>query len=63
MPRFFHPHPLSIGAMVDLPEHLAHHVTVLRLAVGDTITLVNGEGGEFTASVCEIAKRRASAEV
>ncbi len=63
MPRFFHPHPLSIGAIVDLPDHLAHHVTVLRLAIGDQITLFNGEGGEFTASLCEIAKKRASAEI
>ncbi|HEX7642126.1 MAG TPA: 16S rRNA (uracil(1498)-N(3))-methyltransferase [Burkholderiaceae bacterium] len=63
MPRFHLPEPLAIGAVVDLPEHLAHHVTVLRLAIGDTITLFNGEGGEFTASLCEIAKKRASAEI
>lgn len=63
MPRFFLPAPLAIGALIDLPEHLAHHVTVLRLAKDDTITLFNGEGGEFTASLCEIAKKRASVEI
>ncbi|HEX8955817.1 MAG TPA: 16S rRNA (uracil(1498)-N(3))-methyltransferase [Burkholderiaceae bacterium] len=63
MPRFHLPEPLAIGAVVDLPEHQAHHVTVLRLAIGDTITLFNGEGGEFTASLREIAKKRASAEI
>jgi len=63
MPRFFHPHPLSLGAIVELPDHVAHHVAVLRLAAGDTITLFNGEGGEFTASLREIAKKRALVEV
>jgi 16S rRNA (uracil1498-N3)-methyltransferase len=63
MPRFHLPQALAIDSIVDLPEHLAHHVTVLRLAIGDTITLFNGEGGEFTASLCEIAKKRASAEI
>ena len=63
MPRFFLPQALAIGAAVELPEHLAHHVAVLRLAVDDTITLFNGEGGEFTASLCEITKKRAKAEV
>ena len=63
MPRFHLPQPLAIGSIVDLPDHLAHHVTVLRLAIGDTITLFNGEGGEFTASLCEIGKKRASAEI
>lgn len=63
MPRFHLPQALAIGNIVDLPEHLAHHVGVLRLAIGDTITLFNGEGGEFTASLCEIGKKRASAEI
>lgn len=63
MPRFHLPQPLAIGSIIDLPDHLAHHVTVLRLAVGDTILLFNGEGGEFTASLCEIGKKRASAEI
>jgi len=63
MPRFHLPQPLAIGSIVDLPDHLAHHVTVLRLAIGDTITLFNGEGGEFTATLREIGKKRASAEI
>jgi len=63
MPRFFLPQSLAIGAAIALPDHLVHHVTVLRLGLGDTITLFNGEGGEFTASLCEIAKKRATAEI
>src|SRR4051812_18465309 len=51
MPRFYCAHPLSVGALIALPDHVAHHVQVLRLAAGDRITLFNGEGGEYTATL------------
>jgi 16S rRNA (uracil1498-N3)-methyltransferase len=63
MPRFFCPQPLAIGQIVPLPEAVAHHVQVLRMAQGDLVTLFNGEGGEYTASLTEIGRRNASAEV
>jgi 16S rRNA (uracil1498-N3)-methyltransferase len=36
---------------------------VVRLALGDAITLFNGEGGEYTATLSAIEKRRAAAEI
>jgi 16S rRNA (uracil1498-N3)-methyltransferase len=63
MPRFHCAQALAIGASIDLPEHVAHHVHVLRLALGDHITLFNGEGGEYTATLSTIEKRRACAEI
>ncbi|KQQ47117.1 16S rRNA methyltransferase [Duganella sp. Leaf126] len=63
MPRFFCPLPLAIGQTVSLPDAVVHHVQVLRLAQGDLITLFNGEGGEYTAALTELARRSASAEV
>ena len=63
MPRFYCPIPLAIGAIAALPEDIAHHVHVLRLAVGESVTLFNGEGGEYTATLLAIDKKRASAEV
>lgn len=63
MPRFFCPVPLIIGAVIDLPETVAHHLFVLRLQKGDTIQLFNGEGGSYVASIAEIAKKRATAEI
>lgn len=63
MPRFFCPLPLSVGAVVPLPDHIAHHIRVLRLAAGETITLFNGEGGEYQATLSAIEKRHASAEI
>ncbi len=63
MPRFFCPQPLAIGQTVSLPDHVAHHVQVLRLAVGDRITLFNGDGGQYTATLATIEKKRASADI
>jgi 16S rRNA (uracil1498-N3)-methyltransferase len=63
MPRFYVSQPLAIGQLVQLPETVAHHIQVLRLAQGELVTLFNGEGGEYTAALTEIAKRSVSAEV
>jgi 16S rRNA (uracil1498-N3)-methyltransferase len=63
MPRFFCPEPLEVGASVDLPEKVAHHVHVLRLTPDDTITLFNGEGGEYSARLLNLEKRRVRAEI
>jgi 16S rRNA (uracil1498-N3)-methyltransferase len=63
MPRFYCPLPLMVGASVTLPDHIAHHIHVLRLAIGEAITLFNGEGGEYTATLNAIDKKRASVEV
>lgn len=63
MPRFHCPQSLSIGARITLPDHVAHHVQVLRMTPGDLITLFNGEGGEYTASLVAIEKKRVSVEL
>jgi 16S rRNA (uracil1498-N3)-methyltransferase len=63
MPRFHCPQPLAVGLQIDLPDAVAHHVNVVRLVPGDTVTLFNGEGGEYTAVLDTVEKRRASATV
>jgi 16S rRNA (uracil1498-N3)-methyltransferase len=63
MPRFFCPQDLTIGMTLELPEHIAHHIQVLRLQPGAVITLFNGQGGEFIASVVAIGKKTAQAEI
>jgi 16S rRNA (uracil1498-N3)-methyltransferase len=63
MPRFYCPQPLHAGAIVDLPETVAHHLHVVRHQLGDELVLFNGDGGQARARLVEIGKRRASAEV
>jgi 16S rRNA (uracil1498-N3)-methyltransferase len=63
MPRFYVAQPLAIGQLLDLPSEVAHHIQVVRMAPGETLTLFNGEGGEYTAVLTDVQKKRASAEI
>jgi 16S rRNA (uracil1498-N3)-methyltransferase len=51
MARFYCPLPLVSGQVVDLPPTAARHVQVLRMQPGHTLTLFNGQGGQFNAEV------------
>lgn len=51
MPRFFCDTPLSAGAELALPSGAARHVQVLRLQPGASITLFDGQGGQWQATV------------
>jgi len=63
MPRFHCTEALTVGATITLPEHVAHHIQVLRLNAGDHITLFNGDGGEYVATIASVEKRRVTVEV
>ncbi len=63
MPRFYCPTPLATGLALSLPAGAARHVQVLRLQPGDVITLFNGEGGEFDATVTRMGRSDVDVEV
>lgn len=56
MARFYCPVPLATGAELALPASAARHVQVLRLQPGDAITLFNGAGGEYHATVLRMGR-------
>ena len=56
-PRFYLDLPLAPGARFTLPPGPARHAArALRLAAGDTLTLFNGQGGQFEACIERIQK-------
>lgn len=63
MPRFHCPIPLAAGATLELPPAAARHVQVLRLQPGDAITLFNGEGGQWRASVLRMGRSDVTVKV
>jgi len=63
MPRFYCPQPLVNGSTIELPEAVAHHLHVVRLQSGAALTLFNGEGGQYRATLIESGKRRATAVI
>lgn len=51
-PRFFIDRPLASGAQVSLAGPVAHHAyRVLRLPAGSAVTLFDGRGGEYEATL------------
>lgn len=62
-PRFFIDGPLAPGAEIDLSERVVRHIAVLRMNVGDSLTLFNGQGGEYDASLSRLARNAARAHV
>jgi len=56
--------PLSIGEEAAIPADQAHYLRhVMRLQNGEAVTLFNGEGGEFEASVTHLGKQGGSCRV
>jgi 16S rRNA (uracil1498-N3)-methyltransferase len=56
--------PLAAGIEVELPENAANHLArVLRLGIGDTCVLFNGDGRDYPARLIDIGKRVVRVEV
>ncbi len=63
MARFYFPYALEEDASIELPANLVHHLHVLRMQPGDSITLFHGDGGEYTAQISQLDKKHGSAEI
>lgn len=57
-PRFYYHEQITVGQSIELPAETIHHaVNVLRLQKDCKVTLFNGKGGEFLASIKHISKK------
>jgi len=63
MPRFHCSVPLSAGAAFALPPGAARHVQVLRMQPGDALTLFDGAGGEYEATIERMGRSDVSVTV
>ncbi len=63
MPRFFVPFALAVDMQCQLPAAVVRHVQVLRLQIGDIVTLFDGRGGAYTATLQDIDKKQASVSI
>ena len=61
--RFFVDQPLQAGATFSLPAGAARHVQVLRMQPGTALTLFNGAGGEWAASVTQMGRSDVTVQV
>jgi 16S rRNA (uracil1498-N3)-methyltransferase len=52
MPRFYCDLPLAVGRRIELPAETARHaVGALRLRSGETVTLFNGDGAQYSGTL------------
>ncbi|WP_295980175.1 16S rRNA (uracil(1498)-N(3))-methyltransferase [uncultured Variovorax sp.] len=63
MPRIHCATPLAPGAQLGLQPGAARHVQVLRLQPGDALTLFDGRGGEFGATVTRMGRSDVDVQV
>jgi len=64
MPRFHCTANLAPGATVALPDTAAHHAArVLRMQAGDSLTLFNGDGADYTGEIIRITKTEVVAKI
>ena len=62
--RVFIDSALQVGSEIELPRDAADHlVKVLRLDVGAQITLFNGSGGEYAATLSRLERRAATVAI
>lgn len=62
-PRIHVDVPLVAGAELTLPAAASRHVQVLRLQPGDDITLFDGRGGQWQASVLAMGRKDVTARL
>jgi 16S rRNA (uracil1498-N3)-methyltransferase len=64
VPHIYQTGEISLNQTVDLCPDAAGHITrVLRMGLGEQVSLFNGEGGEFLCELVEISKKSASVKV
>lgn len=63
MPRIYTPQVLNSGAALQLDAAAARHVQVLRMQPGDTLSLFNGQGGEFEARVALMGRSQVDVQI
>lgn len=61
IPRIYTPQILTTGQVIELEEAPSHHLgKVLRMQPGRELIVFNGSGGEFTACIDSIGKKKVS---
>lgn len=62
-PRLFIDRRLHAGEAFALPAGAARHVQVLRLQPGASLTLFNGDGGEWAATVTQMGRSEVGVQI
>ena len=63
-PRIFESGELIVGSSFELsPDGAGHVGRVLRMTTGDTLTLFNGKGGQYQATIEQTTKKSVTVHI
>ncbi|OBT17369.1 16S rRNA (uracil(1498)-N(3))-methyltransferase [Vibrio sp. UCD-FRSSP16_10] len=64
IPRIYHPESLSSATQVQLCDDAAGHIgRVLRMQVGQAVSLFDGSNVEYSAVITEVSKKNVAVEI
>mgnify|MGYP000330184582 CR=1 FL=1 len=64
IPRIYTHQPLQENTLIELEPQASQHLSkVLRMNEGAELTLFNGSGGEYSASISQLAKKQLTIQV
>jgi len=64
MTRLYLPEALATDATINLPDEAFRHlVQVLRMEAGESLTVFNGEGGEYAATLATASRKGATLRI
>ena len=63
MARFYVDSSLVTGQQFALPENVLRHIQVLRLQQKEALTLFNGNGNEYPATLIELNRKKALVQI
>lgn len=64
IPRIYTQQPLQENTAIGLEPQASQHLSkVLRMSEGAEVTLFNGQGGEYSATISQLAKKQLTVEV
>ncbi|WP_439133107.1 16S rRNA (uracil(1498)-N(3))-methyltransferase [Pseudomaricurvus sp.] len=59
IPRIYTEQPLQVDSDIELDDNASRHVgKVLRMQAGRELVLFNGQGGEYTATISDVGKKK-----
>jgi 16S rRNA (uracil1498-N3)-methyltransferase len=59
MPRFYVNQNIQVGEEIILPQNVVQHLNVIRIKANDTISIFNGDGFSYKATLNILEKRNA----
>ena len=62
-PRFFVPQALAGASEIELPTNAARHVQVLRMQPGQALSLFDGSGGQWAATITQMGRANVRVEL